>query len=213
MEGNAQHVVKEVSKFSGKNVNDILEWSSKLHVSLSLCSKSFFEIVQGSQRPSGLDNDQATVRECWDDANHNLFSILYSTISGPVFSIGRRFEGKTRKDGVGHGRDAWAALRKKLDDCSRKTLQAAHREMETVNKRSDKDPDDFLYKKDRCRDRLNSVSPKGGPLGPPVREHHLAIPSTRVQHNPPDPLQIRLVNRNRGRRRRHAGDRAGPQQH
>ena len=27
---------------------------------------------------------------------------------------------------------------------------------------SDKDPDDFLYKKDRCRDRLNSVTPKEG---------------------------------------------------
>ena len=28
--------------------------------------------------------------------------------------------------------------------------------------RSDKDPDDFLYKRDRCRDRLNSVTPKEG---------------------------------------------------
>ena len=29
--------------------------------------------------------------------------------------------------------------------------------------RSDEDPDDFLYKKDRCHDRLNSVTPKEGP--------------------------------------------------
>ena len=29
--------------------------------------------------------------------------------------------------------------------------------------RSDEDPDDFLYKKDRCRDRLSSVTPKEGP--------------------------------------------------
>ena len=29
--------------------------------------------------------------------------------------------------------------------------------------RSDEDLDDFLYKKDRCRDRLNSVTPKKGP--------------------------------------------------
>ena len=28
--------------------------------------------------------------------------------------------------------------------------------------RSDEDPDDFLHKKDRCRDRLNSVTPKEG---------------------------------------------------
>ena len=29
--------------------------------------------------------------------------------------------------------------------------------------RSDEDPDDFLYMKDRCRDRLNSVTPNEGP--------------------------------------------------
>ena len=29
--------------------------------------------------------------------------------------------------------------------------------------RSDEDPDGFLYKKDRCRDRLNSVTSKEGP--------------------------------------------------
>ena len=29
--------------------------------------------------------------------------------------------------------------------------------------RSDEDPHDFLYKKDRCRDRLNSVTPKESP--------------------------------------------------
>ena len=30
--------------------------------------------------------------------------------------------------------------------------------------RSDEDPDDFIYKKDRYHDRLNSVTPKEGPL-------------------------------------------------
>ena len=163
MEGNVQHVVKQVSKFDGQNADDFLEWSSKPRVSLSLCSKSVFEIVQGSQRPSGLDNNQVTARESWDDANHNLFSILFYTTSGPAFSVVRRFEGKTREDGVGHRQDAWGALRKKFDGCSREALRAAHRELETVKMRSDEDPDDFLYKKYRCRDRLNSVTPKEGP--------------------------------------------------
>ena len=63
MEGNAQHVVKQVSKLDGKNADDFLQWSSKLRASLSLYSKPIFEIVQGSQRPSDLDNDQATARE------------------------------------------------------------------------------------------------------------------------------------------------------
>ena len=63
MEGNVQHMVKQVSEFDGKNADDLLEWSSKLYASLSLYSKSIFEILQGSQRPSDLDNDQATARE------------------------------------------------------------------------------------------------------------------------------------------------------
>ena len=163
MEGNIQYVVKQVSKFDGKNADDFLELSSKLRVSLSLYSKPIFVIVQGSQRPSGLDNVQVTAREGWRDANHNLFSILFFTTSGPAFSDVGRFEGKTRDDGVGHGQDAWTALREKFDGCSREALRMAHRELETVKMRSDEDPDDFLYKKDRCRDRLNSVTPKEGP--------------------------------------------------
>ena len=39
----------------------------------------------------------------------------------------------------------------------------AHRELETVKMQSDEDPDDFFYKKDRCHDRLNSVTPKESP--------------------------------------------------
>ena len=74
-----------------------------------------------------------------------------------------QFEGKTREDGVGHGKDAWAALREKFDGCSREALRAVHRESETGKMRSDENPDDFLYKKDRCRDRLNSVKPKESP--------------------------------------------------
>ena len=79
MEGNVQHVVKQVSKFDGMNADDFLEWSSKLRVSLSLYSKPIFKIVQGSQRPSVLDNDQMTARKSWSDANHNLFQhpLLY----------------------------------------------------------------------------------------------------------------------------------------
>ena len=107
-------------------------WSSKLRVGLSFYSKLIFEIVQGSQRPPELDNDQVTAREGWDGVNHNLFSILYLTTSGPAFSVVCRFEGKTREDGVGHGQDAWAALRETFDGCSREALRAAHRELETV---------------------------------------------------------------------------------
>ena len=132
MEGNVQYVVKQVSKFDGKNADYFREWYFKLRVSLSLYSKSIFEVVQRLQRPSDLDNDQAPAREGWDDANHNLFSILYFTTSGPAFSVVRRFERKTREDGVGQGQDAWAALRETFHGCSRATLPAAHREMEAV---------------------------------------------------------------------------------
>ena len=67
-----------------------------------------------------------------------------------------------RGEGVGHGKDAWAAFREKLDDYSREALQAAHLEIETVKMRSNEDPDEFLYKRDRCRNHLNSLILKKG---------------------------------------------------
>ena len=177
--------MKLVSKFDGSNTDDFLEWSSKLRVSLSLYSKPIFDTVQGSQRPSDLDNDQVTAREGWDDASHNLFSILYLTTSGPAFSVVRRFEGKTREDQAGHGQDAWAALCEKFEGYSREALRAAHRESETVKMQSDEDPDAFLYKKDRCRDRLDSVTPKEGPLDRRYEDIILQFPPPeydRIRH-------------------------------
>ena len=132
MEGNVQYVVKQVSTFDGKNADFFREWYSKLCVNLSLYSKPIFGVVQRLQRPSDLDHDQATTREGWDDDNHNLFSILYFTTSGPTFYVVRRFERKTREDGVGHRKDVWAPLREKFDGCLRETLPAAYRQMETV---------------------------------------------------------------------------------
>ena len=60
-----------------------------------------------------------------------------SSTSGPDFSVVRRFGGKRRDEGEGHGQDAGTALREKFYDCSREALRAAHREMETVKVRLD----------------------------------------------------------------------------
>ena len=214
-----------------------LEWPSKLRVNPSLYSKPIFEIVPGLQRSSGLDNDQATTREGWDGANHSLFSIFYFTTSGPAFSVARRFEGKARENGVGHGQDAWAALRKKFDGCSREALRAVHQEMKTVKMWSDEDPDDFLYKKDQCHDRLNSVTPKEGPSDrryediilqclPPeydrirqtyfergLQPYRYSADDVEDLRPQPRPLQLRLVKRFIGTRHHYAGDGAGARQH
>ena len=48
MENNVQYVVKQASKFDGKNADDLLEWPSKLRVSLSLYRKLVFKIGQES---------------------------------------------------------------------------------------------------------------------------------------------------------------------
>ena len=80
LKGNVQQVVKPISKFAGKKAEDVLEWPPKLRVSLSLYRKSISNIIQGSQRPSKMDNNQAITRKAWDDVNHYLYSIFYFTI-------------------------------------------------------------------------------------------------------------------------------------
>ena len=182
MEGNVQQVVKQVSKFDGKNADDFLKWYSKLRISLSLYSKFIFKIVQGSQRPPNLDNDQATARTVRDDASHNLYGTLYFTTSGQAFSVVRRFKGKTGKDGKEHRKDTSAGLREKFDGYSCEAFWAAYREMETVKMRSNEGPDDFLPPKDRYRDRLNLVTPKeGGKCG----AHTTRPPSTAKSNAAP----------------------------
>ena len=162
---------------------------------------------------------------------------IYFTTSGPDFSVVRRFEGKTQEEGVGHGHDSWVVLHDKFDGFSRETVRAAYRKMETVKMQSDENPDNFISKKNWCRDRLNAVDPKEGPSNrqyedtifhrlPPVNDRIRQIHFDRedcnladIRHSAgdvedlrrqPRPLQLRLVKRHRGTRHRRASDRAGP---
>ena len=102
MRNSVQHVVKQVAKFDGKNTDDCLEWLFELRVSLSLYRKLVFEFILGSQRLSGLDNDQLTICKGCRNAKHILCSILSFTTSNAAFSAVRRFKGKTRDGGVRH---------------------------------------------------------------------------------------------------------------
>ena len=49
---NLHVVLKQKSKFDGKKADEFLEWSSKLHSSLSIYNKPTFNILQGKERPS-----------------------------------------------------------------------------------------------------------------------------------------------------------------
>ena len=156
-------MVQQASEFDGKKADDILEWPSKLHVSLSLYHKSIFNIVQGFQRSSELENDKVTARDALDKKTHTFYSILYVTTSDPVFSVVRRFEKNAREEGVGNEQDSWAALREKFDSCSREALRLTHLEMETVKMRSDENLDDFLYKQGRAATASIPSPPRRAP--------------------------------------------------
>ena len=42
-------VLKQISKFNGKKVDEFLEWSSKLRANLSIYNKAIFNIIQGQK--------------------------------------------------------------------------------------------------------------------------------------------------------------------
>ena len=55
--------------------------------------------------------------------------------------------------------------------------------------RSDEDLDDFLYKKDRCRDRLNSATPKEVPSDRQYEGTNLQCFPPGVRQNPLNSLE------------------------
>ena len=157
MEGNVQHAVKQVSNSTSRIQTTF--WNG-LPSSALACRSTASQSSKSYKGRSG-HQDWTTIRSPL--ARVGMMHNIICSASYTLRHTAQRFEGKIREDGVGHGQDAWAALRKKFDGCSREALRAAHRELETVKMRSDEDPDDFFYKRDRCRDRLNSVTPKEGP--------------------------------------------------
>ena len=72
-------IVKEITKFDGRRVNESLEWDSKLRASLNVYNKTIFNVLQGQERPSEFDAYQETTRSIWDAANQDLHSVLFFT--------------------------------------------------------------------------------------------------------------------------------------
>ena len=65
MDGTTNHlpvVLKQISKFDGQKADDFLEWSSKLSVGLRIYSRAIFNILQGQERPSEVNDSQDTAR-------------------------------------------------------------------------------------------------------------------------------------------------------
>ena len=107
-------------------------------------NQTTFNVLQGQERPSEFDADQETIRTTSDVANQDLYSVLFFITAGSVFSVIRRFQGKTPAEEAGHGQRAWAALRKEFDGRSRAAIQAEHIRMTSTSMRPDQDPDDYL---------------------------------------------------------------------
>ena len=123
---NFQVIMKNVHTFDGKNAADFFEWYEKIHISLNIYDKAAFRVLQGAPVPSAATDTDGSKLAAWNTANEDLYNVLFLTTKGAACSAVRRFAGKTFNKDPGHGQCAWAALREKLDVCSREALRAEH---------------------------------------------------------------------------------------
>ena len=137
-----------------------------LRASLGVYNKTTFNVLQGQERSLEVDANQEITRTIWDAAKQDLYSVLFFTTAGSAFFVVRGFQGKTPAEGVGHGQQAWAALREKFDGCLRAAIRAEHIRMTSTRMRPGQDFDDYLCHMDSCRDRLNACYSPEGPMDP-----------------------------------------------
>ena len=160
---NTRAVIKNCSVFAGRNKDTFGEYKSKVRVCLSLYSKPVFDVFQGMTQPSSrlgtADNaalDIAAERR-WQQANHDLWSILFLTTSGSANNVVKKFEGKRLEDGTGNGQAAWNALNEKYNSHTKEARRACHKKLVNTKMEPGQDPDDFFFIMDKCRDRLEEM--------------------------------------------------------
>ena len=100
---NFQVVVKNVHTFDVKNAADFLEWYEKIRISLNICDKAAFRVLQGAPVPSAATDTDGFKLAVWNAANEDLYNVLFSTTKGAACSVVRRFAGKTLDEGSGPG--------------------------------------------------------------------------------------------------------------
>ena len=109
---NTRAVLKDCPVFAGRNKDTFSEYKSKVRVCLSLYSKRVFEVCQGMTRPSyrrGTADTAAldiAAERRWQQADHDLWRILFLTTSGSANNVVKKFEGKRPEDGKGDGQSA-----------------------------------------------------------------------------------------------------------
>ena len=131
---NVQQGVNRVSNFDGKRQTTF--WNC-LPKSASIIHTTTCQLSSSYKDRSGLENKTTIRRPVARLGMTRIAICAASPTSGQDFSVVRRFGGKRRDEGVGHGQDTGTALCEKFYDCSREALRAAHREMETVKVRLD----------------------------------------------------------------------------
>ena len=160
---NTRAAIKNCPVFAGRNKDTFGEYKSKVRVCLSLYSKPVFEVFQGMTQPSsrlGTADTEAldiAAERRWQQANHDLWSILFLTTSGSANNVVKKFEGKRPEDGTGNGQAAWNALNEKYNSHTKEARRACHEKLVNTKMEPGQDPDDFFFILDKCRDRLEEM--------------------------------------------------------
>ena len=119
-----------------------------------------FEVFQGKAQPSSttlVSTDtamlNAVAEQKWQQANQDLWGVLFLTTSGSANNTVKKFEGKPPEDGARHGQVAWKAMTETYSGHNKEARRACHEKLvDTKIRIPARISDDLFFVLDECRD-------------------------------------------------------------
>ena len=150
------YILKGLKNFTGKNPEEFADWLKKFSFILSFRRTDMYNIIEGQQRPASSTDTLTTEQAAFDQANKDLYAILFLVTEKPAALLVAKHAEDSRGT-RGNGQAAMQELESKYLRITNESIRATQRALAESNMTAGQDPDEYINEATLLRERLSEM--------------------------------------------------------
>ena len=149
-------ILKGLKVFTGQKPEEFADWLRKFSLLLSFRRRDMYDIIEGQQRPTADTNTLTTEQAAFDQANKDLYAILFLTTEKPATLLVTKHATDSRGT-CGDGQAAMKELESKYLKVTNEYIRATQKALANTEMHLGQDPDEYINEATVLRERLTEM--------------------------------------------------------
>lgn len=149
-------ILKGLKVFTGQKPEEFADWLRKFSLLLSFRRRDMYDIIEGQQRPTADTNTLTTEQAAFDQANKDLYAILFLTTEKPAALLVTKHATDSRGT-CGDGQAAMKELESKYLKVTNEYIRATQKALANTEMHLGQDPDEYINEATVLRERLTEM--------------------------------------------------------